>query len=102
MSEGEVDLLGALQASFERDWRTWAEGSTEPPSVGPQIVTTVRDASGIVSYADSPEWVRIIGVISGTARWSGFKGGERVILTWDELLAQYGPVTGVVRARGAA
>lgn len=65
-------------------WRSWTANDPEPPGV-----TIVRDASGVVSYTDSPEWRRDIGGV-----WRGYKAGERVSLDWVELQLLYGPVTG--------
>jgi hypothetical protein len=75
------------------EWVSWAGDDPEPAGV-----SVVRDSSGIVSYDDSPEWQRQ--VVPGG--WAGFKGGEKVSLSWAELLEVWGPVTGWRRVRVAA
>lgn len=70
-------------------WRSWVLNDPEPTGV-----TVVRDSSNVVSYADSPEWKRVIGMIGGPSQWRGYKQGEHVTLDWVELLLLWGPVTG--------
>lgn len=77
-------------------WRSWVLNDPEPSGV-----TVVRDSSGVVSYADSPEWRHDWATQPGSRSvsvWRGYKNGQRVELDWVELLLLHGPVTGKVHA----
>lgn len=80
-----------------RVWQSWTAGNPEPRNV-----FTVRDASDVVSYDDSPEWQRqLVNIqLRGTdSIWRGYKGGGRCELSWPELLVEFGPVTGVIEEK---
>lgn len=79
-----------MTSAASRVWLSWTAGNPEPAGL-----KVVRDASNVVSYTDSPEWR----TWPGEAVWTGYKRGEKVTRDWARLLAEFGPVTGVVEEK---
>lgn len=79
-----------MTSAASRVWLSWTAGNPEPDGL-----TIVRDASGVVSYTDTPEWRRepVTGI------WRGYKGGEKTSRDWASLLDEFGPVTGALGPR---